>query len=125
MAYKTILTYLDSSEALRERIKLAADLANREQAHLVGLAPTGVASMTAGAYFSVTTDLITEDAVAFIEREQKRPFFLFVSHAAPHFPWQGPNDAAKDVRPKKKSWQQGDRETYAAMVERMLDSALG
>lgn len=71
-----------------------------------------------------TTDLITEDAVAFIERVQKRPFFLFVSHAAPHFPWQGPNDAAKQIRPKSKSWQQGDRETYVAMVQRM-DEGIG
>lgn len=71
-----------------------------------------------------TTDLITEDAIAFIEREQESPFFLFISHAAPHFPWQGPDDAAKDIRPKHKSWQLGDRETYIAMVERM-DEGIG
>ena len=71
-----------------------------------------------------TTDLITEDAIAFIEREQESPFFLFISHAAPHFPWQGPDDAAKDIRPKQKSWQLGDRETYIAMVERM-DEGIG
>lgn len=71
-----------------------------------------------------TTDLITEDAVAFIERERENPFFLFVSHAAPHFPWQGPDDTAKDIRPKDKSWQRGDSETYVAMVERM-DEGIG
>jgi N-acetylgalactosamine-6-sulfatase len=71
-----------------------------------------------------TTDLITEDAVAFIKRSQQRPFFLYLSHAAPHFPWQGPDDADKVVRPKQKSWQQGDRATYAAMVENM-DSGIG
>ena len=71
-----------------------------------------------------TTDLITEDAIAFIEREREKPFFLFVSHAAPHFPWQGPDDAGKVIRPKHKSWQQGDRETYIAMVERM-DEGIG
>ncbi len=71
-----------------------------------------------------TTDLITEDAIAFIERERENPFFLFVSHAAPHFPWQGPDDAGKDIRPKHKSWQLGDRETYIAMVERM-DEGIG
>jgi len=71
-----------------------------------------------------TTDLITDDALAFIERERNQPFFLFVAHVAPHFPWQGPGDAGKDVRPKTKSWQQGDRKTYVAMVESM-DEGIG
>lgn len=71
-----------------------------------------------------TTDLITEDAVKFIESHRDRPFFLYLSHAAPHFPWQGPNDASKLVEPEKKSWQEGDRETYVAMVEHM-DKSVG
>jgi len=71
-----------------------------------------------------TTDLLTEDAIRFLEQHHARPFFLFLSHAAPHFPWQGPGDRDKDVRPKKKSWQQGDRATYGAMVERM-DEGIG
>ena len=71
-----------------------------------------------------TTDLITEDAVTFLEENRDRPFFLYLSHAAPHFPWQGPNDAEKPVEPKKKSWQTGDRATYIAMVERM-DEGIG
>ncbi len=71
-----------------------------------------------------STDLVTEDAIQFLEAGDDRPFFLFLSHPAPHFPWQGPDDVDKDVRPKKKSWQQGDRETYAAMVERM-DEGIG
>lgn len=71
-----------------------------------------------------STDLMTEDAIRFIEKEDDRPFFLFLSHPAPHFPWQGPDDVGKDIRPKKKSWQFGDRETYVAMVERM-DEGIG
>ncbi|MEM7601131.1 MAG: sulfatase-like hydrolase/transferase [Verrucomicrobiota bacterium] len=71
-----------------------------------------------------STDLMTQDAIQFLEVEDDRPFFLFLSHPAPHFPWQGPGDIGKEVRPKKKSWQQGDRETYAAMVERM-DHGIG
>ncbi|MEM8952809.1 MAG: sulfatase-like hydrolase/transferase [Verrucomicrobiota bacterium] len=72
-----------------------------------------------------TTDLITEDAISFIEQVRgKQPFFLFIAHLAPHFPWQGPGDIGKDVRPKKKSWQEGDRATYVAMVERM-DEGIG
>ncbi len=71
-----------------------------------------------------TTDLITEHAIDFIERHRKGPFFLFVAHAAPHFPWQGPNDQDKVIKPKHKSWQQGDRATYAAMVAHM-DKRIG
>jgi len=71
-----------------------------------------------------TTDLLTEDAVAFLRRHREEPFFLFLSHAAPHFPWQGPDDADRLVEPKHKSWQTGDRETYVAMVERM-DHGIG
>jgi len=44
-----------------------------------------------------TTDLITEEALSFIESNQDRPFFLYLSHAAPHFPWQGPDDVDKDI----------------------------
>jgi N-acetylgalactosamine-6-sulfatase len=71
-----------------------------------------------------TTDLITRDSVEFIKANREQPFFLYLSHAAPHFPWQGPNDRDKDIRPKTKSWQQGDRGTYAAMVESM-DAGIG
>lgn len=71
-----------------------------------------------------TTNLISEDALQFIEKHRDSPFFLFLSHAAPHFPWQGPNDQDKEVRPKKKSWQTGDRATYVAMVESM-DAGIG
>jgi arylsulfatase A-like enzyme len=39
-----------------------------------------------------TADLLTRDATAFIESHPERPFFLFVSHLAIHFPWQGPDD---------------------------------
>ncbi len=39
-----------------------------------------------------TADLITRHSSAFIERHRDEPFFLFVSHLAIHFPWQGPDD---------------------------------
>jgi arylsulfatase A len=39
-----------------------------------------------------TTDLITKAAVDFITRNKKQPFFLYVAHEAPHFPFQGRDD---------------------------------
>lgn len=71
-----------------------------------------------------TTDLVSADAVKFVEKNRDRLFFHYLSHPAPHFPWQGPEDADKIIRPKQPEWQKGDRETYVAMVERM-DEGIG
>jgi len=70
------------------------------------------------------TDLITEEAVAFINRQQNGPFFLYVTYTAPHAPYQGPNDR-KDKPLSNKDWDaKGSRETYTAMIERM-DQGVG
>lgn len=42
MSYKTIVVHVDSSKHAAARIKLAAELAAREQAHLIGAAMTGI-----------------------------------------------------------------------------------
>ena len=64
------------------------------------------------------TDLITERSVDFIERHAGKPFFLFVSYNAPHWPFQPPNRrwvATGDTR------LEGTREDYNGMVERIDD----
>ena len=38
------------------------------------------------------TDLVTKHSRTFIEKNQEQPFFLFLSHPAIHFPFQGPSD---------------------------------
>lgn len=68
------------------------------------------------------THLITEDSLAFIERHKKRPFFLYVSHECPHFPFQGPQDADKLVTAE--NWTKRDPQTYVAMLED-LDREVG
>lgn len=68
------------------------------------------------------THLITDHSLAFIERHKARPFFLFVSHESPHFPFQGPKDAAKKIT--KENWMTPDADTYVAMVED-LDTEVG
>jgi arylsulfatase A-like enzyme len=70
------------------------------------------------------TDLTADYAVRFLDAMAEGPFFLYVAFNAPHFPYQGPGDADRVVRPRTKSWQQGTRESYVAMVER-LDDAVG
>ena len=42
MSYKTILVHVDKSKHASQRIRLAANIALREEAHLIGAAPTGV-----------------------------------------------------------------------------------
>lgn len=71
-----------------------------------------------------STDLFTDDAIRLLREKRDRPFFLYLSHPAPHFPYQGPNDAARVVEPKTKSWQSGTRANYVSMVEH-LDQSVG
>lgn len=51
-----------------------------------------------------STTLHTEHTVDFIEKNKDRPFFVYLSHSAIHFPWMGPQDEAyrnlgQDYRP--------------------------
>lgn len=40
-----------------------------------------------------TTQLITRHAVRFLEEHRDQPFCLYLAHAAPHSPYQGPQDS--------------------------------
>ena len=65
------------------------------------------------------TDLITERAVAFVEKHASKPFFLEVAYNAVHWPFQPP-DRPDDVRDVK-TWYKGTRRDYAKMLERVDD----
>ncbi len=72
------------------------------------------------------TDLITEDALAFLEKRSKspkKPFFLYLPHAAPHFPFQAPG-ADPGKPPTAEEWMKGTRADYVKMIER-LDWSVG
>ncbi len=47
-----------------------------------------------------SADLVTDHSVAFIERNKRRPFFLYMPHQVIHFPWQGPDDEGYRVEGK-------------------------
>ncbi len=73
-----------------------------------------------------TTNLITQDAIQFLadrRRDPDRPFFLYLPHAAPHFPFQGPEDDDGGM-PSAEEWTTGTRETYIKMMEN-LDASVG
>jgi len=61
-----------------------------------------------------TTDLLTTYAVDFISRHKDQPFFMYVTHGAPHTPLQGrdPNKKVSDI------------EIYKEMIE-VLDESVG
>jgi len=70
------------------------------------------------------TDLITDHALAFMNRTTDKPFFLEVAYNAPHWPWQSP-DRPDDRRTTKTYGPEiGTREDYRKIVERM-DEGVG
>lgn len=68
------------------------------------------------------THLITDDSIEFIRHQKDRPFFAYVAHECPHFPFQGPDDASKQVT--EENWMQLDPDAYVAMLED-LDAEVG
>jgi N-acetylgalactosamine-6-sulfatase len=69
------------------------------------------------------TDLITDEAVEFIQRSRNTPFFLYIPYTAPHTPYQGPEDKKPEPIPQA-DYSKGSRTTYAAMVE-CMDRGIG
>jgi len=63
------------------------------------------------------TDEFSDEAVGFVERNQKNPFFLFLSYNAPH----GPLQATDEYLARFPNIQDENRRTYAAMVSAVDD----
>ncbi|MCA9139154.1 MAG: sulfatase-like hydrolase/transferase [Planctomycetales bacterium] len=68
------------------------------------------------------THLITDATIDFIKTSRSDPFFVYVSHECPHFPYQGPEDEDKIVTDE--NWMQLDPDAYVAMLED-LDREVG
>jgi len=74
-----------------------------------------------------TTDLITKHGVNFIERHKDQPFFFFLPHEAPHYPYQGRKDPPERLPgDKKRRKAKGDEiaRAYKEMVE-VMDEGIG
>jgi arylsulfatase A-like enzyme len=69
------------------------------------------------------TDLFRDEAVAFVRQNSAKPFFLFLSFTAPHFPFQPPG-AADEPMPGADQWTKGTRASYVKLIENM-DAAAG
>jgi arylsulfatase A len=70
------------------------------------------------------TDRLTEEAVAFIRANRKKPFLLYLSHYAVHTPLQAPAELTAKYRRKPATALEGVDPVYAAMVEK-TDNSLG
>lgn len=73
------------------------------------------------------TDLITNHAIEFMEKNKDKPFFIYLPHEAPHYPYQSRGDKAVRL-PGLKLPDQGSRtdkkQVYKEMVE-IMDENIG
>ena len=74
MTYKSIVVHVDHSDACRQRVALAIELAQSQQAHLTGVATTGVSnhpygggSNAVGMYYEAATTELREIAKLAVE----------------------------------------------------------
>jgi arylsulfatase A-like enzyme len=68
------------------------------------------------------TDLLREQAILFLQRKHKKPFFLSIQFNAPHWPWQGPTDKKySDSMP----WREGGSPLIFSEMMKSLDEAVG
>lgn len=66
------------------------------------------------------THLITRHAVKFIDRHKDQPFFLYISHEAVHYPYQGPDDPPERGPGNRVDFRPGDTATRRPIYQRML-----
>lgn len=73
-----------------------------------------------------TTHVLTDLSVDFIKRNKDKPFFLYVSHAAVHNPYQTPADTPENRDPnhRKNAINDTNRLKYKVMLEE-LDKGVG
>jgi len=67
------------------------------------------------------TDRLSQEAVNYIKQSnESKPFFIYLAHFAPHFPFQAPETLVEKYKHKKSTMMpnaQSQDETYAAMVD--------
>ncbi len=69
------------------------------------------------------TDRLTDESIAFIDRNRERPWFLYLTHFAVHTPLQGRKDLVAKYEAKPKG-ELHDHAVMAAMIE-SVDTGVG
>lgn len=85
--------------------------------------PYRIATLEDGPEGEYLTDRLTEEALAFIERNRDAPFFLYLSHYAVHTPIEGKAELAEEYEDKP-AWHGQSNAEYAAMIE-SVDRGVG
>ncbi len=72
------------------------------------------------------TDLLSEKAVSFVEKQDGKPFLLSLHYTAPHWPWETRDDEAESKRIHGSIYHVdgGSVETYRTMI-RHMDEGIG
>ncbi|MDA2930393.1 sulfatase, partial [Acidobacteria bacterium AH-259-O06] len=68
------------------------------------------------------TDRLTEEAETFIEKNQDKPFLLYLSHFAVHIPLEAKQELIAKYEAKANAEQPQNNAVYAAMIESMDES---
>lgn len=68
------------------------------------------------------TDVITEEAVGFVQRHHREPFFLHVAYNAPHFPLQAPDE---DVAPFRETGRFTEAVSLIYGMNARMDAGVG
>jgi arylsulfatase A len=67
------------------------------------------------------TDRLTDEAIAFVERNRARPFFLYLPHYAVHIPLQARPDILARYQAKPANGSPQNNPIYAAMIQSVDD----
>ena len=70
------------------------------------------------------TDALNEEAIRFVERHRDEPFFLFLSHHAPHIPYQAPDSLVEKYKRRIGNKLPPQDAVLYAMIE-VMDRAIG
>lgn len=79
----------------------------------------GTAVVDDGRYY---TDVLTEDAIAFVHRHRRGPFFLHLAYSAPHFPFQS---LEEDLAPFRDSGRFSLAVSHVYGMLRAMDRGIG
>jgi len=97
-------------------------------AHNGYFAPYGLPGLEKAPKGEYLTDRLTQETIKFIKQSNtNKPFFIYLAHFAPHFPFQAPDTLIKKYHTKKSSPvlnKQPRDETYAAMID-SIDQGIG
>ncbi|MBX7167587.1 MAG: sulfatase [Pirellulales bacterium] len=70
------------------------------------------------------TDRLTDEAIGFLRRNKDKPFFLYLSHYAVHFPWEAKPDLVARFRDRVRADEPQNNPVYAGMVA-SVDESVG